>query len=200
MPALAVPPRSRDKAMLTSFTAPESCHAEPGRDDVARNHFVLATDTCSMPSLSGNVSIAAPAERVWHAVLEDLAGMPSWARYLKSAATEDGAAPGQGKKIRLRIDAPGDISLVMLPEVWDRPRRASGRFVDGPVSGTWSYAFAPAGAGTELTYGMDVKLGGMLRFASGMIQGRLESGLQDAMRRLKEQLEHPEGGTEAAAP
>lgn len=153
-----------------------------------------------MPSLNGKVSIAAPAERVWHAVLEDLPGMPSWARYLKSATTEDGGAPGARKKIRLAIDAPGDISLVMLPEVWDRPRRASGRWVDGPVSGTWAYDFGPAGAATDLTYEMEVRLGGMLRFASGMIQGRLESGLQDAMRRLKEQLERPAGGSDATVP
>lgn len=153
-----------------------------------------------MPSLHGNLSIAAPAERVWHAVLEDLAGMPSWARYLKSAATEDGAAPGQGTKIRLAVDAPGDISLVMLPEVWERPRRASGRWVDGPVSGTWSYDFASTGTATELTYDMDVKFGGMLRFASGLIQGRLDSGIQDAMRRLKEELEHPGGGPDPAVP
>ncbi len=153
-----------------------------------------------MPSLHGNVSISAPAERVWHAVLEDLAGMPSWARYLKSAATVGGAAPGAGTKIRLAIDAPGDMSLVMLPDVWDRPRRAAGRFVDGPVSGTWSYDFVTAGSATELTYDMDVKLGGVLRFASGMIQGRLDSGIQDAMRRLKEELEHPGDGPDAAVP
>ncbi|MBO0745051.1 MAG: SRPBCC family protein [Candidatus Dormibacteraeota bacterium] len=151
-----------------------------------------------MPSLHGKVSIAAPAERVWRAVLEDLPGMPGWARYLKSARSEDGGAPGVGKKIRLVIDAPGDISLVMLPEVWDRPRRASGRWVDGPVSGTWSYDFATTDAETDLTYEMDVRLGGMLRFASGMIQGRLDSGIQDAMRRLKEQLERPGGGPDTA--
>lgn len=153
-----------------------------------------------MPSLHGKVSIAAPADRVWHAVLEDLPAMPSWARYLRSASTADGAAPGEGKKIRLAIDAPGDISLVMLPEVWDRPRRASGRWVDGPVSGTWSYDFAGTEAATDLTYEMEVKLGGMLRFVSGMIQGRLDSGIQDAMRRLKEELERPGDGSDAAAP
>lgn len=153
-----------------------------------------------MPSLHGKVSIAAPAERVWHAVLEDLPGMPSWARYLKSASSEDGAAPGVGKKIRLVVDAPVDISLVMLPEIWDRPRRAMGRWVDGPVSGTWSYDFATADTATDLTYEMDVRLGGMLRFASGMIQGRLDSGIQDAMRRLKEELERPGGGPDKAVP
>lgn len=153
-----------------------------------------------MPSLHGKVSIAAPIERVWDAVLEDLAGMPSWARYLKSAATVDGGAPGLGKKTRLAIDAPIDVSLVMLPEVWDRPRRAAGRWVDGPVSGTWSYAFATSGAGTDLTYEMEVRLGGVLRFASGMLQGRLESGIQDAMRRLKEELEHPQRGADVSVP
>ncbi len=142
-----------------------------------------------MPALHGTVSIAAPAERVWSAVLEDLTSMPSWARYLKSAAVEGGGTPGPGKKIRLEIDAPGDIPLVMQPSVWDRPRLASGQWVDSPVSGTWSYAFGAAGAGTEVTYDMDIKLGGMLRFASGMIQGRLDSGIKDAMLRLKAQLE-----------
>jgi uncharacterized membrane protein len=153
-----------------------------------------------MPALHGTVSIAAPVDRVWSAVLENLAGMPSWAQYLKSAAVEGGGPPGLGKKIRLEIDAPGDISLVMQPEVWDRPRLASGQWVDGPVSGTWSYDFATAGAGTDVTYDMEVKLGGMLRFASGMIQGRLDSGIKDAMRRLKEELEDSGGEGDATAP
>lgn len=152
-----------------------------------------------MPSLHGKVSIAAPAERVWHAVLEDLAGMPSWARYLKSATTVDGRPPDVGKKVRLAIDAPGDIALVMLPDEWDRPRRAAGRWVDGPASGTWSYDFAPVGAGTEVTYAMDVRLGGMLRFASGMIQSRLDAGIEDAMQRLKDRLERDGGGPAPAA-
>ena len=150
-----------------------------------------------MPALHGTVSIAAPADRVWSAVLEDLAGMPSWAQYLKSATVEGGGLPGVGKKIRLDVDAPGDISLVMEPSVWDRPRRAAGQWVDGPVSGTWSYDFAAEGAGTDVTYDMEVKLGGMLRFASGMIQGRLDSGIKDAMRRLKEELEDGRGGDPA---
>jgi hypothetical protein len=153
-----------------------------------------------MPALHGTVSIAAPADRVWSAVVEDLAGMPSWAQYLKSASVEGGGAPGLGKKIRLDIDAPGNVALVMQPSVWDRPRRASGDFVDGPITGTWSYDFATAGAGTDLTYEMEVKLGGMLRFAGGMIQGRLDSGIKDAMRRLKEELEESGGGADAATP
>ena len=152
-----------------------------------------------MPALHGTASIAAPADRVWAAVLEDTAGMPSWARYLKSASVVGGGAPGPGKKTRLEIDAPGDISLVMLPSVWEKPRRASGRWVDSPVSGTWSYEFATVGAGTDLTYDMEVKLGGMLRFASGMIQGRLDSGIKDAMQRLKEQLEGSGSGADATA-
>lgn len=144
-----------------------------------------------MPALHGAVSIAAPPDRVWDAVLEDTDRMPSWARYLRSATVEGGGAPGVGKKIRLAVDAPGDIVLVMLPRVWDRPRLASGDWVDGPVSGTWSYELTATGTGTELVYDLNVKFGGMLRFAAGMIQGRLEGGIRDAMQRLKDQLEKP---------
>lgn len=160
----------------------------------------VTADTFSMPSLHGKISIGAPAERVWNAVLEDVGGMPSWAGYVKSATVEGGGSPGPGKKVRLAIDAPGDVSLVMLPEVWERPRQASGRFVDGPVSGTWEYSFATTGAATDLSYEMEVRLGGLLRIASGMIQGRLESGIEDAMRRLKEDLEHPGAGARASSP
>ena len=64
---------------------------------------------------------------------------------------------------------------------------------DGEVA----VARAAQGAGTDVTYDMDVKLGGMLRFASGMIQGRLDSGIKDAMRRLKEELEDGGGGDPA---
>lgn len=149
------------------------------------------SDTWRMPRLHGNVSITASPERVWDAVLEDLSEMPRWAGYLKSAGVVGDGTPGLGTKIRLQLDVPGDIALVMQPKVWDRPRIASGDWVDGPVSGAWSYQFEGEDGGTELTYDMDIKLSGMLRFASGMIQSRLDSGIGRAMERLREELEKP---------
>ncbi|MGH7912843.1 MAG: SRPBCC family protein [Candidatus Dormibacteraceae bacterium] len=142
-----------------------------------------------MPRLQGTVSIAAPAERVWDAVLEDLAGMPRWAGYMRSASVVGGGRPGLGTKVRYELNVPGDIALVMLPRVWDRPHLGSGDWVEGPITGTWSYQLAEAANATDLTYEMEIRLGGMLRFASGMIQGRLDSGISDAMRRLQEELE-----------
>ncbi|MFZ0218073.1 MAG: SRPBCC family protein [Candidatus Dormiibacterota bacterium] len=142
-----------------------------------------------MSRLQAKVTIAAPPERVWAAVLEDLDEMPKWAAYLRSVSVVDGGRPGPGHALRYELNLPGDWSLVLRPAVWDRPRHCAGSFADSPVTGSWSYDFAAAGDGTDLSYDMDFKLGGMLRFAGGLLQSRYEQGIRDAMEQLKEYLE-----------
>jgi hypothetical protein len=142
-----------------------------------------------MSRLQARVAIAAPPERVWAAVLEDIDEMPTWATYLRAVSVVGGGRPGLGHALRYELDLPGDWALVLQPTAWNRPRHCAGIFADSPVTGRWSYDFAPVGDGTDLSYDMDFKLGGMLRFAGGLLQSRYERGIRDAMQQLKDHLE-----------
>jgi uncharacterized protein YndB with AHSA1/START domain len=147
-------------------------------------------------SISTQVSIAVPPARVWRAVHEDLADAPRWASYLRAARDVDGP-PGPGSRVRYELQLPGGhrADLVLQYDVWDPPRRAAGRFVDGPVQGTWSYTYAAEpGGGTRLRYDMDYQMRGLLRLAGGALRGRYEDGIRDGMTALKAHLERAPAG------
>jgi uncharacterized membrane protein len=146
-----------------------------------------------MARIREEVTIQAPAARVWEAVHEDLANAPSWAGYLRSAEVVGGGKPGPGSRLRYQLDLPGGFQGTLVLEVttWDRPRLCAGRFAEGPLRGTWSYAYRQAGEGTRLAYEMDYELAGMLRFLGGVLKGQYEAGIREGMRSLKEHLEQP---------
>lgn len=143
-----------------------------------------------MPQVAAEVSIALAPDVVWHAVHEDLAGAPRWAAYLRSAEGLDGP-PGPGSRVRYNVELAGGIriELVLQYTTWDRPRLAAGRFVGGPLQGTWSYRYVGRAGGTDLHYEMDYELRGLLRFAGGMLKGQYEDGIRRGMTMLKEHLE-----------
>lgn len=144
-----------------------------------------------MASIRAEISIAVPPERVWRAVHEDLEETRRWAGYIRRATLLDGDVPGPNRRVRYELDLPGDIQLVLLPQTWDRPKRCAGKFDGGPVEGTWSYTYRPEGEGTHLLYDMDYRMGGLLRFAGGLLQSRYEDGIRQGMVRLKGYLESP---------
>jgi hypothetical protein len=131
------------------------------------------------------VGIRAPLETVWEIVHERVEEAPCWAGYLRRAVPLSSGPPGPGSRFRYDLDLPGDPSLVLENESWDRPRSCTGRFVDGPVRGRWSYVYASRNGSTSLTYEMDYELTGMLRFAGGLLKSRYEEGIRDAMKSLK---------------
>jgi hypothetical protein len=143
-----------------------------------------------MTRISEEVSIAAPPAEVWGAVHEDLAGMPRWAGYLRSAQAV-GKPPGPGARVRLELELPGGMraDLVLEYTVWDRPRRAAGRFADGPLQGSWSYTYRERNGRTDLLYEMDYDMRGLLRLAGGALRDRYAEGIRRGMAALKEYLE-----------
>lgn len=142
-----------------------------------------------MPQIRERVTIAAPPERVWAAVHEDLDKTPSWAGYVRRAVLLDGDRPGPGRRVRYELNLPGDWSLTLLPKEWDRPRRCAGTFTDGPIAGTWSYTYTERNGRTDLDYEMDLKMGGLLGLAGGLLRSRYEEAVKEGMRLLKTHLE-----------
>ncbi len=143
-----------------------------------------------MSRIREEVSIDAPRADVWHAVHEDLAGMPRWADSLRRAVAV-GRPPGKGSRLRYELDLPGGMraDLVLEYTSWDPPSRAAGRFADGPLQGTWSYTYRERPGGTDLLYEMDYELRGLLRLAGGALKGQYADGIRRGMERLKEYVE-----------
>ena len=116
--------------------------------------------------------------------------MPRWADYLRRADAV-GRPPGRGARVRYELQLPGGLlaSLVLEYTSWNRPLHAAGRFVDGPLQGTWAYTFGERAGLTDLRYEMDYEMRGLLRFAGGALKGQYEDGIRRGMTSLKAYLE-----------
>ena len=148
-----------------------------------------------MTRIREEVTIDAPAERVWAVVHQDFKNATRWTSNLKKVVVKGRA--GDHRRLRYDIELPGWTgSLETEEDVWEPPRECAGHFVSGPLKGTWSYTYRERAGKTRLVYEMDYEMGGMLRFLGGVLAGQYARGIGDTLVALKEYVEagHGPGG------
>lgn len=141
------------------------------------------------------VDIEASPERVWAVVAEDVKNAPKWTTNLDRVDTLDGGPPGKGTRYRYHLDVGGQkVLLEVEQDVWSKPKKCAGRFIKGPLHGTWSYTYTARKDGsTRLVYEMDYQLGGLLRFATGVLGPQYAAGIRKNMQSLKKYVESGKG-------
>lgn len=142
------------------------------------------------------VDIDAPVERVWAVVAEDVKNAPKWTTYLDKAEKLDDGPPGKGTRYRYLLGLPGGnkVTLEVEQDVYNKPKKCAGRFVKGPLKGTWSYAYTQRKDGTtRLVYEMDYELTGLLRFAGGLLGPQYAAGIHKNMESLQQYIESGKG-------
>jgi uncharacterized membrane protein len=142
------------------------------------------------------VDIEAPPERVWAVVAEDVKNVPRWTTNMDKVDKLDAGPPGKGTRYRYHLNLPGGhkATLEVEQDVWNKPKKCAGRFVHGPIKGTWSYTYTHRKDGTtRLVYEMDYSLTGMLRFATGVLGPQYAAGIRHNMERLKRYIESGKG-------
>jgi uncharacterized membrane protein len=141
------------------------------------------------------VDIDAPPERVWAVVAEDVRNAPRWTTYLERVETLDEGPPGKGTRYRYHLALPGTkVTLDVEQDVYHKPKKCAGRFIKGPLKGTWTYTYTPRRDGsTRLTYEMDYELTGLLRFAGGLLGPQYAAGIHTNMESLKRYIESGKG-------
>jgi uncharacterized membrane protein len=141
------------------------------------------------------IDIDAPPERVWAVVAEDVTNAPKWSTNLERVEKLDGGPPGKGTRYRYHLNIAGQkVTLEVEQDVWNKPKRCAGRFVKGPLKGTWSYLYTQRKDGpTRLVYEMDYELTGLLRFATGVLGPQYAAGIRQNMERLKRYIESGKG-------
>jgi Polyketide cyclase / dehydrase and lipid transport len=132
---------------------------------------------------------------VWAVVAEDLKNAPKWTTNLDQVEKLDEGPPGKGTRYRYHLDIGGQkVQLVVEQDVWSKPKKCSGRFVKGPLNGTWAYTYTQRKDGsTRLVYEMDYQLGGLLRFATGVLGPQYAAGIRKNMQSLKKYVESGKG-------
>jgi len=157
-----------------------------------------------VPKLREEVDIDAPAERVWAVVQEDATNAPKWSSYVAKIEQLDKEPPGKGTRYRYHLDLPGGFKETLEVEqtIYNKPKKCAGKFVRGPLKGTWSYAYTEKDGRTHVVYAMDFELTGFLRFAGGLLAGQHADGIRQNMSALKKYIESGKGpkGSKAAKP
>ncbi|MFJ9519717.1 SRPBCC family protein [Kitasatospora sp. NPDC101801] len=130
---------------------------------------------------------ATPAEVM--AVIADFAAYPAWTGEVKEVEVLETAGNGRAAQVRLLLDAGAIRDEHVLAYTWDGDREVSWTLVKSQMlrSLDGSYALAPVGSGTEVTYqlAVDVKIP-ML----GMIKRKAEKVIIDrALAGLKKRVE-----------
>ena len=148
-----------------------------------------------MARIREQVDIEAAAERVWAVVAEDVKNAPKWTTNLDRIDKLDDGPPGRGTRYRYHLDLPGTkVTLEVEQDVYQKPKKCAGRFVKGPLKGTWAYTYTARKDGsTRLTYEMDYELGGLLRFAGGLLGPQYAAGIHKNMESLKRYIESGKG-------
>ena len=148
-----------------------------------------------MTKIRESVDIDAPAERVWAVVQEDTTNAPRWSTNVARIEKLDKDPPGKGTRYRYHLELPGGLKETLEVEqtVYTRPKRCAGRFTRGPLKGTWSYTYSEKAGATHVVYEMDYELGGLLRFAGGLLAGQYAEGIRSNLTRLKKYVESGKG-------
>jgi uncharacterized membrane protein len=161
-----------------------------------RNDVRHSWDHRRVSKIHESIEIKAPASRVWAVVQEDVEHAPRWSSYLAKAEQLDDEPPGKGTRYRYQLDLPGGFKETIEVEqtTYSKPKRCAGKFVRGPLKGTWAYTYTERKDGTtHVLYEMDYELGGLLRFAGGLLNKQYTEGIHKTLAALKKYVESGKG-------
>jgi carbon monoxide dehydrogenase subunit G len=137
---------------------------------------------------SSTITIAAPPEQVL-AVIADIDSYPEWTGQIKSASVVETTADGKPAQARFVMDAGVLKDEYVLAYVWS-DTGVSWELVGKSAvqkSQVGSYALAPKGEGTEVTYRLAVDISMPML---GMFKRKAEKMIMDsALKELKKRVE-----------
>ncbi|MCW2615232.1 MAG: cyclase [Frankiales bacterium] len=137
---------------------------------------------------SSTITISAPPERVL-AVIADIDGYPEWTGQIKSAEVLESDAEGRPAQARFVMDAGALKDEYVLAYDWSATGVRWELVGKSSVqkSQVGSYALAPKGEGTEVTYQLAVDLSMPML---GMFKRKAEKMIMDsALKALKKRVE-----------
>ncbi|MCC8244720.1 SRPBCC family protein [Saccharothrix luteola] len=124
------------------------------------------------------------------AVIADFDAYPEWANGVKRAEVLETGADGRAAQVRFNIDqGPIKDEYVLAYDEWS-PSRISWHLVKGQMqkSQEGSYALAPKGGSTEVTYTLSVQL---VVPMIGLFRRKAEKMIMDtALKELKRRVEN----------
>ena len=148
-----------------------------------------------MATIREAVDIEAPVEKVWAVVHSDFKNANQWSSNLERVEVLSDGPFGPGTELRYVIQTPGGRQELEVVHTTVTPgKTVSGKFVKGPIKGTWKYSYAARGDGTRLTYVMDYEPNGFTaRIFFGIIEKQLPGDVARTLASLKRYVESGKG-------
>jgi uncharacterized membrane protein len=155
-----------------------------------------------VPKVRESVEIDAPVDKVWAVVHEDFKNANKWTSSLDRVDVLTDGPMGKGTELRYTISTPGGKQELEVEHTAVTPGKAvAGRFIKGPIKGTWKYSYAEKDGGTRLTYAMDYEPNGFgARLFFGVIERQVPNDLVRTLASLKKYVESGKGPIRVDAP
>ncbi len=138
-----------------------------------------------MARSEASIEIARSAEEVFPWLLDAEKRLQWVSGLVSSESLGDGRYRETMEQAGRRMDVTS--SVVALEEPRHLEVRTEGRGVTASIT----HRLAPVGDGVELTSSLELRLGGLLRFAGGVAGAQAQRSLEASLARLKQLLESP---------
>jgi uncharacterized membrane protein len=141
------------------------------------------------------VEIDAPVERVWAVVHEDFKNAARWSNNVDRIEELTDGPFGKGTELRYVLSTPGGKQQLEVEHTTvTAGKTVAGKFIRGPIKGTWKYSYAQGRDGTKLTYTMDYEPNGIAaRIFFGIIERQLPNDVERTLTSLKQYIESGKG-------
>ena len=148
-----------------------------------------------MAKVRETVEIDAPVAKVWAVVHEDFKNAKKWTSSLDHIDELTDGPLGKGTELRYTITTGAGKQQLDVEHTTVTPgKTVAGKFIKGPIKGSWKYSYAEKDGGTRLTYTMDYEPNGFAaRLFFGVIEKQVPNDLKRTLASLKKYIESGKG-------
>lgn len=137
-----------------------------------------------MAQIQASVEVNAPLDKVWN-VVSDLDSEPRFWKGTKSVHN----ISKDGNTITREITIAFKDSKCMQTVTLHPKEKIHAQFTKGIIDGTKTILLTPQGEKIRIEATWDIKLTGMMGMFTGMVKKHIQSGTEQALQSIKEEIE-----------
>ena len=137
-----------------------------------------------MAEIQASIEINAPLDKVWN-IVSDLDSEPKFWKGTKEVRN----ISKEGNKVNREVTIAFKDSKCMQTVTIYPKEKIHVQFTEGIIQGTKTMLISPQGEKTKIEAIWDIKLSGMMGMFTGMIKKHIQSGTEQALQSIKEEIE-----------
>jgi uncharacterized membrane protein len=141
------------------------------------------------------VEIAAPVERVWRVVHQEIEAVPLWSENLVRCEVLGGGPVATGSRLRYMARLPllPDAEMLMHVERYEEFTCCAGQVTGPGLHGHWEWRYRTKAGRTVVVYETQVEVTAMLRLLARSIEGEVRADVRRNLDALKRYVEKGTG-------